>query len=144
MKIKIGQGSSTHIGLKLYTYDNIILGALCVIDGDCTLDSRGRLTIGNNVNTSPEVMTLTAYHNPDAEEFTGIEKSVMIEDYAWIATRAMILPGVTIGHGAIVAAGAVVTNNVAPRTIVGGNPDRVIRIRKGDQTYTLDYRRFLH
>lgn len=145
MKIKMGQGSSIHMGLRLYTYGNISLGSSCVIDRDCTLDSRGGLTIGNNVNISPEVMVLTAYHDPDAEdEFKGVEKSVMIEDYAWIATRAMILPGVTVGRGAIVAAGAVVTKDVAPQTIVGGNPARVIRIRKGEQTYTLNYRRLLH
>ncbi len=133
------------MGLRLYTYGNITIGDACVIDRDCTLDARGSLTIGNNVNISPEVMILTAYHDPDAEEdFTGVEKAVVVEDYAWIATRAMILPGVTIGRGAIVAAGSVVTKDVLPQTIVGGNPARLIRQRKGRQTYQLDYRRIFH
>lgn len=145
MNVKIGQGSSVHMGLRLYTYGNINIGDACVIDRDCTLDARGSLTIGNNVNISPEVMILTAYHDPDAEEeFTGVEKAVVVEDYAWIATRAMVLPGVTIGRGAIVAAGSVVTKDVLPQTIVGGNPARLIRQRKGEQTYRLDYRRIFH
>lgn len=141
MHLKIGTGSALHMGLQLYTYGHITLGDHCVIDRDCALDGRGEITIGNNVNISPEVMILTAYHDPDSEDFRGVHKPVVIEDNAWIATRAMILPGVTIGKGAIVAAGAVVTKNVAPKTIVGGNPAKIIRERHGQQSYQLSYQR---
>ncbi len=144
MGIKIGQGSSTHMGLRLYSYGHIVIGDHCVIDRDCVLDGRGEIVIGNNVNISPEVMILTAYHDPDAEDFAGVEKPVVIEDYAWIATRALILPGVKIGRGAIVAAGAVVTKDVPPQAIVGGNPARFIRDRKGNQQYELNYVRLFH
>ena len=144
MKVKIGKGSSIHMGFKVYTYGNIIIGETCVIDRDCSFDGRGTITIGNNVNFSPEVMILTAYHDPDDASFAGVEKPVVIEDYAWIATRAMVLPGVRIGRGAMVAAGSVVTKDVPPDTIVGGNPARVIRPRKGPQTYQLDYKRPFH
>ena len=121
-----------------------MIGEFCVIDRDCELDGRGNITIGNNVNISPEVIILTAYHDPDDENFAGIEKPVVVEDYAWIATRALILPGVTIGRRAIVAAGSVVTKDVPPDTIVGGNPARPIRQRNGIQTYQLNYVRLFH
>ncbi|EKQ67114.1 acetyltransferase (isoleucine patch superfamily) [Leptolyngbyaceae cyanobacterium JSC-12] len=144
MNLRIGQGSSTHMGLRLYTYGHISIGNHCVIDRDCVLDGRGEILIGNNVNISPEVMILTAYHNPDSEDFAGVEKSVIVEDYAWLATRALILPGVKIGRGAIVAAGSVVTKDVPPQAIVGGNPARFIRERKGTQNYQLNYARLFH
>lgn len=144
MNVQIGNFSSIHRGLKLYTYGHISIGDHCVIDRDCALDGRGDIVIGNNVNISPEVMILTAYHDPDAENFQGIEKPVVIEDYAWIATRALILPGVRIGRSAVVAAGAVVTKDVPPNAIVGGNPARFIRERKGTQTYQLNYARLFH
>jgi acetyltransferase-like isoleucine patch superfamily enzyme len=144
MRIEIGDLTSIHMGLKLYTYGHITIGDNSVIDRDCALDGRGDITIGNNVNISPEVMILTAYHDPDSETFSGVHKAVVVEDYAWIATRALILPGVTIGRGAVVAAGAVVTKDVAPQTIVGGNPARLIRVRKNIQTYKLNYQRAFH
>lgn len=65
-------------------------------------------------------MILTAYHDPNSEDFAGVEKPVTIEDYAWIATRALVLPGVKIGRGAIVSAGSVLTKDVPPGVIVGG------------------------
>ncbi len=145
MSVQIGSGSSVHLGCRLSARGQLMIGANCVVDRDCTLDARGGIRMGNNVNISPEVIILTAAHDPDAEDdFTGVNHAVVIEDYAWIATKAMILPGVTIGRGAIVAAGAVVTKNVTPQTIVGGNPAREIRQRKGTQTYQLNYRRKFH
>ena len=144
MKVEIGQGSATLLGLRLYTRGNLTIGDHSVIDRDCVLDARGGITIGNNVNLAPEVMILTAYHDPDDENFKGITKAVTIEDYAWTATRSLILPGVTIGRSAVVGAGSVVTKDVEPGTIVGGNPARLIRERKGNQTYQLNYTRLFH
>ena len=144
MKVEIGQGSATLLGLRLYTRGNLTIGDHSVIDRDCVLDARGGITIGNNINLAPEVMILTAYHDPDDENFKGITKAVTIEDYAWIATRSLILPGVTIGRSAVVGAGSVVTKDVAPGTIVAGNPAKPIRKREGTQSYQLDYRRLFH
>ena len=144
MNVQIGEGSSIHMGLRLYTYGHLSIGNTCVIDRDCVLDSRGSIIIGNNVNISPEVMILTAYHDPDDEDFTGAEKPVVIEDYAWLATRSLVLPGVKIGRGAIVAAGSVVTKDVPPGAIGGGNPAHFIRERKGIQRYNLNYARLFH
>ena len=144
MKMNLGKDSSIHLRLRLYTRGQISIGDNCVVDRDCQLDGRGTITIGNNVNLAPEVMILTAYHDPDDADFAGIEKPVVVEDYVWVATRSLTLPGVTIGHHAIVAAGSIVTKDVPPRTIVGGNPARLIRERKGNQQYQLNHSRLFH
>jgi acetyltransferase-like isoleucine patch superfamily enzyme len=144
MGVSLGDNCSTLLGLRLYTKGGVSIGACSVIDRDCVLDGRGGVEIGANVNLAPEVMVLTAYHDPDSDNFRGIQKKVVIEDYAWIATRAMILPGVTIGRGAVVGAGSVVTKDVRAGTIVAGNPAKPIRLRQGEQIYQLSYRRLFH
>ena len=146
MEISFRPESAILMGLRLYTKGGVSIGEYSVIDRNCVLDGRGGIEIGRNVNIAPEVMLLTAYHDPDdAENFGGVEKPIVIEDYAWIATRAMVLPGVHIGRGAVVGAGSVVTKDVAAGTIVAGNPARFIRSRKGEQTYQLvPYKRLFH
>lgn len=64
-----------------------------------------------------------------------------VGDYAWLASHSVILPGVTVGEGAVVAAGPVVSRNVPPYTLVGGNPAQVIRERSRDLRYKLGYAR---
>jgi acetyltransferase-like isoleucine patch superfamily enzyme len=145
MNVDLGIGAAIHMGLRLHCRGQLSIGAHSVIDRDCTLDSRGHIEIGQNVNLAPEVVVLTASHDPDdAESFGAYVLPVSIEDYAWVATRAVILPGVRIGAGAVVAAGSVVTADVSPGEIVGGNPARTIRARKGLPRYELNYRRLLH
>jgi acetyltransferase-like isoleucine patch superfamily enzyme len=145
MQVNLHQSSATLLGLRLYTRGNLTIGAHSVIDRDCILDTRGGITIGKNVNLAPEVTVLTAYHDPDDEDFCGMEKQVVIEDYVWIATQALILPGVKIGRGAVVGAGSVVTKDVASETIVAGNPAKPIRRRNSSLTYqVVDYRRKFH
>src|ERR1700738_4003450 len=133
MAIKIGPNSSIHMGLLLYARGRIHIANHTVIDRDCTLDGRGGITIGSNVNLAPEVMVLTASHDPDSPFFAGYESPVVIEDYVWVATRAVILPGVTLGRACVVGAGAVVAKSVPANAIVAGNPARIIRYRCGPQ-----------
>jgi acetyltransferase-like isoleucine patch superfamily enzyme len=64
---------------------------------------------------------------------------VTVGNYAWLASHCIVLPGVTIGEGAVVAAGAVVATDVAPYTMVGGVPARYIKDRNRDLRYTLGY-----
>ncbi|CAG7632668.1 acyltransferase [Paenibacillus allorhizosphaerae] len=143
-KIKIGNHSAVHMGQKLMTRGGIEISEHSVINRDCTLDGRGGLMIGNNVSISPEVMILTAEHEVNSSSFAGVLGKVVIQDYAWIGSRATILPGVTLGKGCVVAAGAVVTKDVPDYTIVGGIPAKTIGKRNSNLTYELEYRRWFH
>ncbi|QLK86773.1 sugar O-acetyltransferase [Staphylococcus sp. 17KM0847] len=86
--------------------------------------------VGHNVKIGPNVQIITVNHPIDPiERRTGVEqgKSIHIEDDVWIGAGAILLPGVTIGEGATVAAGSIVTKDVAPQTVVAGNPAKCIK-----------------
>jgi acetyltransferase-like isoleucine patch superfamily enzyme len=141
-----GTGGALHLHCFIWMYtprrvreNNVRFGKNVYINRGCTLDLRGTLTIGDNVSISPDVTVLTATHGLNDPTF-GIEHhSVTIEDHVWIGTRALILPGVRLGRGSVVAAGAVVTRDVAPLEVVGGVPARHIGDRDASATqYNLD------
>jgi maltose O-acetyltransferase len=96
---------------------------------------RGSVQIGNHVMMGEDVLIVSWKHDfsridiPMTQQGFQEQKTVIIGDDIWIGSRAILLPGVHIGNGAIVGAGSVVTNNVPPYAIVGGNPARVIRLR---------------
>jgi acetyltransferase-like isoleucine patch superfamily enzyme len=85
--------------------------------------------IGRNVVINDGVVILTGTHDLACVKFGQINRPVRIGDYAWICTQAVLLPGVTIGEGAVVAAGAVVVKDVPPFAVVGGNPAKEIKQR---------------
>ena len=136
--MQIGRGSSIHMGLTLYNPAHITIGNDTIIGEKCTLDGRAMLRIGNHVDIASEVMIYNSEHDVQDPAFKAIQAPVVIEDYVFIGPRAIILPGVTIRRGAVVAAGAVVTKEVAEDTIVAGVPAKVIGKRAiGEYTYTL-------
>ena len=107
----------------------ISIGKGTVVGDRCELDGRMGLTIGCNVNISSEVKVYTLQHDYRLPGFPNQGGPVYIEDYVWLSTRSMILPGVRVGRGAVVAAGSVVTRDVAPLAVVAGIPARVIGVR---------------
>lgn len=124
--MKIGRGSSIHMGTVFYDPHNISVGRDTIIGEKAVLDGRAKLTIGNHVDIASEVMIYNAQHDILDEKFGAVSEAVVIEDYVFIGPRAIILPGVTIGKGAVVGAGAVVTKSVESFQIVGGIPAKVI------------------
>lgn len=143
MRFRIGANSYIFSGARFDTRGGFTLGNDSTINGDCRLDNRGTLTIGDHVSISAEVCILTADHDPQSPSFAGRNRAVSIADYAFIGTRAIILPGVAIGRGALVAAGAVVTKNVAPLAIVAGSPAKEIGTREPTLDYRVEYCRLL-
>jgi|SRR6187551_1219670 len=110
-------------GSKLFS--NLVIGADCVIETDCVLDLGERITLGDRVTLGPGVMILTSTHELDIREHRAgqVQMSpVSIGEGVWCGARAIILPGVTIGAGAVINAGSVVNKDVAPQTRVGGIP----------------------
>jgi len=118
---------------------DVEIGPNCIIGPFTTLDGRATLTIGRNVNIAGEVLTIGGHHAVDSPTAEGLLGKVVIEDNAWIAMRATILPGVTVGEGAYVAAAALVNRDVEPYTLVGGVPARKIRDRNRDIQYKLQH-----
>jgi acetyltransferase-like isoleucine patch superfamily enzyme len=82
--------------------------------------------IGNRVCLNDGAKILTATHDIRDPEWKSVSSPITIEDYSWIATNAILLPGVTIGRGAVVGAGAVVTKDVPAGAVAVGNPARLI------------------
>jgi len=128
--IKIGKGSTIHMGARFYDPRNISIGEDSIIGEGVVLDGRDKLNIGNHVDIASEVMIYNSEHDIDDPNFLAKNAPVLIEDYVFIGPRAIILPGVKIGKGAVVAAGAVVTKDVPPFAIVGGVPAKIIGERK--------------
>ncbi|HKY73986.1 MAG TPA: acyltransferase [Patescibacteria group bacterium] len=128
--VEIGKGSTIHLFAQMYEPKNIHIGKGTIIGTMVVLDGRDVLKIGNHVDVASRVMMYNAQHDSDSEDFGMVTGPITIEDYVFIGPNAIILPGVTIGKGAIVAAGAVVTRDVPPMAIVGGVPAKLIRVRK--------------
>jgi len=113
----------------------ITIGDGSIIGMWATLDGREGITIGRNVNLSSDVALWTLQHDYNSPTFATSGGPIVIGDRAWISFRATILPGVTIGEGAVVAANSVVTKDVAPFTVVGGIPAKPIGQRTADLSY---------
>lgn len=113
-KTNLSIGSQSFLGqVKIALHDQVVIGErVCINDG---------------------VEILTASHDVSDPEWKHVKGKVVIEDYAWIGTGAMILPGVTIGKGAVVGARAVVSKSVAPGTIVVGIPAVAISKKRSEE-----------
>lgn len=128
--LKLGARSTLHTGVRVYDPRNIRIGEGTIVGYACFIDGREKVAIGSHTDIASEVMIYSQNHDLSAEDFHADGAPVKIGNYVFVGPRAIILPGVTIGDGAVVAAGAVVTKDVAPYTIVGGVPGKVISERK--------------
>jgi acetyltransferase-like isoleucine patch superfamily enzyme len=128
------------LGVELWAGTGLAIGHRSTIGQRCYIDARAGVRIDDDVSVSREVTVLTATHTVDDPDFGATLSPVHIERRAWIAVRALVLPGLSIGEGAVVAAGAVVTSDVEPYTVVAGNPARVIARRRSPMSYQLDWR----
>lgn len=108
---------------NLYVSDGVVIGPRVEIYNKCSV------RIGEQAVISQDSFICTASHNVNSKSMALTLKPIKIEAQAWVASRAIILPGVTIAEGGVVAAGSVVSKNVAEWTVVGGNPAKEIKKR---------------
>ncbi len=121
MKVSIGKGS--------------------VINNSCLLYTTGGLVIGENVSISSGAWLVTGTHDMNDPLFPDKYLPIVVGNYAWIGVRATILAGVTIGEGAVIMAGAVVTRDVPPYAVVGGIPAKIVSKRALQNfSYELNFR----
>lgn len=113
----------------------IKIGALSFI-GRSYIALHAPVTIGDRVCINDDVKILTASHDVEDPKWSHTKGEIVVEDFAWISTGAMLLPGVKIGKGAVVGAGAVVSKSVPAGAIVVGNPAKPTQRVRGKQ---LDY-----
>lgn len=128
--VKIGKGSTIHMWCNFFKPQGITIGEDTIVGDHAFLDGRAPLRIGNHAAIASQVLIYNSEHDIQSEDFRAIEEPVEIGDYVFIGARAIVLPGVKIGRGAVVAAGAVVTKDVPEFAIVGGVPAKVIGERK--------------
>jgi acetyltransferase-like isoleucine patch superfamily enzyme len=109
--------------------NEIRVGRNVFVNQNCTFYDLGGLDIADDVMIGPNVCIITAGHplEPSRRHAATIGKPIIIERNVWVAASATIVGGVTIGENSVVAAGSVVTKDVPPNTLVGGNPARIIR-----------------
>lgn len=127
----LGKGSMLYYGVKISFPSQVYIGKNVSIAPDVWLgsSSQGRITIGDRCAIASGVRVVTPTHDPNVLPVSsvGINRPVTIGQDVWIGTGAIILPGVTIHDGAMIAAGAVVTKDVPPDCMVGGSPARLIK-----------------
>lgn len=129
LRMKIGKKSFIMKANYITKPNNIRIGDYSHINRGCLLDARGVIVIGNCVSISHQVKLLTGSHDPVSITFNATYLPIIIEDYAWLGAGCTILNNVTIGEGAVICAGAVVTKDVPPYTIVGGIPAKKLKER---------------
>lgn len=131
--INIEKGADFGTGRGISIGDNSGIGINCRV--------RGPLDIGDNVMMGPDVVILTNSHNfgrtdiPMNAQGHAAPKKVSIGNDVWIGTRVIILPGVTVGNGVIIGAGAVVTKDIPDMAVVGGCPAKLIKFRDNRSEY---------
>jgi len=124
--VKIGRGSTIHMWANFFDPRGVEIGEDTIVGDRSFLDGRDKLKIGSHTNIASQVLIYNSEHDIESEDFKAVTAPVEIGNYVFIGPRAIILPGVRIGDGAVVAAGAVVTKDVPPFCIVGGIPAKEI------------------
>jgi acetyltransferase-like isoleucine patch superfamily enzyme len=132
--VRLGNGTTVHAPLHFAhfgkPFDNLTVGKNCYFNFNVFLDTTGNITIGDNVTFGHNIKLLTSSHKTDHPEFRAGELytlPVVIGDGCWLSADVTILPGVTVGKGVVIAAGAVVNKDVPDNVLVGGVPARVIK-----------------
>lgn len=136
-KFNISKKAAIHINVKFFG-KKVTVGDWSVINSEVLIDGRGGCIIGNNVSVSRRVTILTMGHDYNDKDFILKGGQVIVKDDVWIGYGALILPGVTIGRGAVIGAGSVVVKDVSDYMVVAGNPAKNVKKRK-EQNYNLVY-----
>jgi len=134
---RIGVDVVLEPGVRVLSPWRLLIGSHTNIGRHVHLDARGYLSIGDNVNISDEAAVWTAEHDIQSPNFVMTRARVTIENRVWVGFRSIVLPGVTLGEGCIVASGSIVTKDVPPFSVVAGVPARVIGKRTRMLTYQL-------
>ena len=135
--MKIARGATIYSGVEVRSPWKITLGKRSIVGEGALLDGRRGIVIGADVNISSGAWIWTLHHDFNSSSFEAVGGPVYVGDRAWLCSRSTILPGVSIGDAAVVAAGAVVVGDVEAFSLVGGVPAKKIGERSKDLRYRL-------
>lgn len=135
--MRIGEDCVVWAGNKFNIITDFSMGNNVIVGPNNVFLIRGGIEIGNNVNLSGFSFFISQSHDVNDPHGHTLLAKIKIKDDAWVATHAMIMPGVTIGRGAVVAAGAVVLKDVPDYVVVAGNPAKQVAMRSPDIRYRL-------
>lgn len=139
--VKMGKNVVLHFKTEIRSPYNLILGKGTIVGDNAVLDARMGLELGDNVNLSSNVSIWTLQHDHRDPNFACSQKkkmSVVIGNRAWLGCNVIVLPGVTIGEGAVCCAGCVVTHDVEPYSVVAGIPAKKVGERPKTLIYEFD------
>lgn len=144
---RIGKGSSIWRNTEVIGVESLTIGDDTCIGWHCQIDARSGLTIGNHVTIASHVLIVAGGHDLEAPEFWSVSAPVRIDDWAWVTSRAIVLPGSHIGEGAVISANTTVSKKVEPYTIVAGFSAKPVGQRVRNLNYKVGGRSlfaFLH
>jgi maltose O-acetyltransferase len=134
------ESTNIALGVQFWSAHGLTMGARSTIGQGCYIDARGGVRVDSDASISREVKVLTCQHMIDDPAFDTMLARVHFGSRSWVGLGAIVLPGVHVGEGAVVAAGAVVTRDVEPYVVVGGTPARPMGTRRSPMSYELDFR----
>lgn len=139
---RIGAHVKVLRGTTVFGIENLTIGDHATLGFRCVLDARGGLAIGHHTVVASDTHFVTGRH--DLTTFAGVFEPITVADHVWIATRATVLGGTSIGRGAVVAACALVRADVAAMEIVAGVPAARIGLRDSELDYSTQWRSWFH
>lgn len=138
LKYSIDPTASVHMGC-FFTGSKFKMEAHSVVNRNCHLDCRSGVYIQRNVSVSPECYIISAGHDPQSPDFSGQNGPIVMEDYAWLGARCIVLPGIKICEGVVVGAGSTVVKSFPAYSIIAGNPARFIKERQRELKYIINW-----
>ena len=117
-------------GVEIRDPKGLVIDSGCAIGPGVTLDARKGLRLGKNVTVAKDAIIWTLHHDMNSTDFHTVGAETIIEDYAWICSRSVLLPGVHVGRGAVIASGAILSKDADELSIMGGVPAKKIGERK--------------
>lgn len=143
LNVRIGKNTSIHRCCQIRKGD-IVIGNNVIIGENALLDGSRGLYIEDNVNFSSSVSIYTLQHDYNSPTFDLIGAPVYIKKNSWISSNATVLPGVTVGEGAVVGAMCLVNKDVPEYTLVTGVPFKIVKERPRDIQYKLVHHKTFH
>ena len=145
---RIGRDSAIHGGTYVSDPSRLVVGRDCFVNRNCYLDLGGSIVLGDNVVVGHGTSLITSHHEigPSTRRAAKAPgaRSIRIEDGAWLGANVSVLPGVTIGRGAVIGTGSVVTRDIPANVVAVGAPAGVVRVFPPDEAGDGDERQGHH